>query len=164
MNEFKGHKEKVFKKTFVLDSDNCCEEINVEMFADGAHGFEPGIHKVKKMTGGPRMHGFAFGCGGPMHKKHGSHIVQKVKDDKLSVVIKVPGLDKDTIKLRAKADKLTFSGKLRGDLVDLLGEREFKHVVKLVETVDSTQANADYRDGVMIITFPVIEEGDEISL
>lgn len=163
MNEFKGHKEKVFKKTFILDSDDCCEEIDVEILS-GKHGFGPGMHKVKKMMGGHGMHGFAFGSGGPMHKRHGSHIVQKVKDDKLSVVIKVPGLDKDSIKLRAKADKLTFSGKLRGDLVDLLGEKEFKHVIKLVETVDSTQANADYRDGIMIITFPVIEEGDEISL
>lgn len=163
MNEFKDHKKKVFKKTFVLDGDEYGEDIDVEIFADGPHGFGPGMHKVKKVMGGPGMHGFSFGSGGP-HRKHGGHIVQKVKDDKLSVVIHVPGLDKDTIKLRAKSDKLTFSGKLRGDLVDLLGEKEFKHVIKLVETVDSTQANADYRDGIMIITFPVIEEGDEISL
>ena len=77
MNEFKGHKKRMFKKSFILDGDECCEDIDVEMFADKPHGF--GAHKMKKMMCGPDMHGFAFGMGGP-HKKHGGHIIQQVKD------------------------------------------------------------------------------------
>ena len=96
-------------------------------------------HKVFIGEGGP--HGFAFGPGDFGHKfkkfakamgddccpgefsfgkgfSFGHGVRQIIKEDTLNVIIHAPGADKDSIKLRAKPDKLTFTWKLRQDLAD----------------------------------------------
>ncbi len=156
MKEHGKHFEK--RKHIMIDMD---EE------HEGPKGFAFGFNTQK--FGKRHMMKFKGNCaephifGGSHREFRGHHARQIVKDDTLHIIIHAPGVDKSTIKLRAKSDKLTFSGKLRQDLIDLVGDKEIKIKMTFNETVDSTKADAEYKDGVMLIKFPIIEEGEAIN-
>lgn len=152
--EFGPHKgPKRMFKTFVGD-DNCNFQFGPAM-----------AHKMKMKKGFGPAFAFMAGndCCGPNIK--GLHTIKQVEQNGiLHVLLHVPGLDKTSIKLRAKADKITFSGTLKPELVELLGESNVKLNVTLNVIVDATKADAHYSDGVMWIKLPIIEEGEEINI
>jgi len=148
--------EKKQYRIFTSDSDDFHFSGGFQDF--GKHKF--GKHKFGKCKSGNMNCCQTIDFGGVADKHH---VHQIIKDGSLVILLMVPGLAKDSIKLRAKATKLTLTGRHREDLIEFLGEEEFKQIIKLQETVEPNSAQADYKDGIMKISFPIVETGEEIS-
>ncbi|MFV2016348.1 MAG: Hsp20/alpha crystallin family protein, partial [Candidatus Heimdallarchaeota archaeon] len=102
-------------------------------------------------------------CCGPKMRFHPNHMAkffdrtgfasnqhynthQNVKDDNLVITMLVPGIVKDTIKIRAKPNKMTIHAEKKPEIVDVYGEKEFNIVVSLDEEVVPDSAKARYID------------------
>jgi len=104
---------------------------------------------------GSGMKNFGFAYGG--HYK----TYQKINDGNLEVYILAPGIDKTSLKIRAKQDKLT----VRANHKDLpiFKDKELHIVESLNEDVIADDAKAKYSDGVLLVTFPLSDPGFEVS-
>ncbi len=71
-------------------------------------------------------------------------------ENEVRVIVELPGVDKEDIKLSGTADKLTIS-------VDT-PERKYYKEVELPIKVDIKQATSKYKNGVLDITFPKKKE------
>ena len=105
------------------------------------------------MGSGTKHKGFSFGS----HYK----TYQKIKDGHLEVYILALGIDKTSLKIRAKQDKLT----VRANHKDLpiFQDRELHIVEDLHEDVVADAAKAKYSDGVLLVSFPISDPGFEVE-
>jgi HSP20 family protein len=71
-------------------------------------------------------------------------------DEKIRVIVELPGVEKKQIKLSGTEDKLTIS-------VDVPNRKYFKEV-ELPTKVDTEKATSEYKNGVLDITVPKIKE------
>ena len=71
-------------------------------------------------------------------------------DEKIRVIVELPGVEKEHVKLSGTEDKLTIS-------VDVPDRKYFKEV-ELPTKVDTEKATSQYKNGVLDITVPKIKE------
>ena len=71
-------------------------------------------------------------------------------DEKIRVIVELPGVDKEQIKLSGTEDKLTIS-------VDVPDRKYFKEV-ELPAKVDTEKATSEYKNGVLDITVSKLKE------
>lgn len=158
------------------------EEIDIdeEVIIDEEEDFpQKKVFRIKKghgPHGGHRAHAFAFKmgedcCGGPrggrrMMRKmmrgfehghpHPSHsIFQNVVEGTLKIAALMPGISKESLKVRAKSDSLILDAKGAEKYKDVLGEREISLKVNLVEKIDPAKVKAKYEDGILLLEAPV---------
>lgn len=93
-----------------------------------------------------------------------SPLYQSVEDDKLVVVLPLAGIEKETLKIRAKEDTLVIKAEIKEDLKKYLGKGAKDIRIKLQEAVDSGSAKAKYADGVLKVTFTVSETGEPVII
>jgi HSP20 family protein len=87
-------------------------------------------------------------------------------DDQFSIVLELPGMSKDDIKVSVKDGKLTVYGERKFDLTDentrLVNSEiktgRFERSYKLPETIDTEKISADYRQGMLYIGLAKREE------
>ena len=100
-------------------------------------------------------------------RSHWSPRVDVVEfEDKFEFTSELPGLNKEDIKLDLQNDSVTISGKKRfehekTDKDYYIGERvygNFRRSFQLPLHVDSKKINAEYKDGVLKIDIPKLEE------
>ena len=110
------------------------------------------------------------GCCAPGQMKHrfAKHdpldsVFQKVVGDTLKVAIILPGIDKETLKLRAKSDSLILDATGSKRFEDVLGEREYSLKVNLIEKIDPATVKAKYDEGILLLEAPV-EGVEEINI
>ena len=95
-------------------------------------------------------------------KKEREPLVDIVKTNKeIKVIVELPGVEKEDIKLSGTETKLTIS-------VETLGRKYYKEI-KIPEKVDPKKARTAYKNGVLEVSLPKIEEkkepvGEEIKV
>ncbi|MDG6929032.1 MAG: Hsp20/alpha crystallin family protein [Nitrososphaerota archaeon] len=117
-------------------------------------GFKKDVDHLKR----PFVKGFSLGIspdGSPFFKTFGDYDAvhgrreplteQTVGDDFLSVILEVPGVEKEDIHLEVAEESLAFSAKSKA--------KEYRTEVQLKETVDPDSAAATYRNGVLEVRF-----------
>ncbi len=121
----------------------------------GRHSFEsafnsfcdfPGFHFTGKEEFYPRVNVYDSG-------------------DKLNMLIEIPGMEKDAIRIVAQDGTLTISGErkinevIKKDaLLSELREGEFSRSFKIPEQIKLEKISADYKNGLLIIELPKQEE------
>ncbi len=122
----------------------------------GPMGPRPPMETIFGLMGrrGPRHPGMNFGMG------YGflSHITQVIEGNNLAIYIFAPGLDKSTINIRAKKDKLAFSARRKEIYQAMLPRSNITANIDLIEEVDHMKSKASYNDGVIKIEIPILEE------
>ena len=125
-------------------------------------------HKMKcdcgpqAMAWGPKGFKMEFG-------KHGfpnfgmQHAHQMRDNGNLVITVAAPGIMKNTIKIRAKPEKMTLKADRKSELADVFGKDEVNIVVDLEDDVVPDSANASYVDGVITVKFPLKDPGYEVS-
>jgi HSP20 family protein len=85
--------------------------------------------------------------------------------DTLSVMLEVPGVDKDDVAVRVEEDMLTIEGRLDlskyEGLVPLYTEYNVGHYARsfrLSSKIDQSKISAELKDGVLSLTLPKVEE------
>jgi HSP20 family protein len=96
------------------------------------------------------------------------------KEDKFMVSVELPGLKKDDIKLSLRNNVLTISGskKRESESKDDRFHRiersfgTFCRTINLTSTVDASKIDADFKDGILTVNLPKVEEAKpkEISI
>ncbi len=152
-------------------------DIDEEVVIDEEDEF-PGkkVFRIKKGHGRPGVHAFAFKmgddcCGGPrrgrhmMRKmmrgfEHGPHrahhsVFQEVVEGTLKIAALMPGISKESLKVRAKSDSLILDAKGAEKYKDVLGDREISLKVNLIEKIDPAKVKAKYEDGILLLEAPV---------
>ncbi|OLS29248.1 MAG: hypothetical protein HeimC2_00950 [Candidatus Heimdallarchaeota archaeon LC_2] len=84
------------------------------------------------------------------------------RDGNLFVQTLLPGIIKDTIKIRAKPMKLEITATFK-DEVKLFPHKEAHKVIELSEEVIPDEAKAEYSDGILTVTFPLVNPGHEVT-
>lgn len=86
------------------------------------------------------------------------------KGDTVTVYLDLPGVGADNIDLEVERNVLTVSAERRWERAEdeqvLAGERRqgrFERRLLLGDTLDGDRVEADYRDGVLVVTIPVAE-------
>ncbi|MCY3414969.1 MAG: hypothetical protein INQ03_25185 [Candidatus Heimdallarchaeota archaeon] len=140
-------KHKIFTKGFRFDEDCVdCGDDKAKSFA-----FRTGSHR-------PMNWNFPI-------KGHFQNVKQIISEDEtvLTIVIKIPGVDKSTIKLRAKSDKINLTAEYNKELLEYMHGKDVKMTVTLDKEVKSKEAKVKYVDGILVVTFPIDEDlGEEI--
>jgi HSP20 family protein len=96
------------------------------------------------------------------------------KEDKFTVSVELPGLKKDDIKLSLRNNVLTISGlkKRESESKDDRFHRiersfgTFCRTINLASSVDASKIDADFKDGILTVNLPKVEEAKpkEISI
>lgn len=96
------------------------------------------------------------------------------KDGKLFVEVGLPGLNKEDIKVRIKDDSLIIEGtkeekeeeKNKNYYRKEIRRSAFKRLIKLPYEIDEKEAKAEFKNGILIISFPKkeSEDGKEIKI
>ncbi len=79
-----------------------------------------------------------------------THVDVMEEDDEIHVVADLPGVDKEDIDLKVKADHLKIEASNE--------ERSYEEVVKLPADVDEDSASASYNNGVLEVSFTRLED------
>jgi HSP20 family protein len=88
---------------------------------------------------------------GPQIKEEREPLVDVISTDgEIKVVVELPGVEKNDIKLHGAEDSLTIT-------VDAAGRKYFKEI-KLPAKVKPKEAKTNYKNGVLEVTLPKIEE------
>ena len=74
------------------------------------------------------------------------------KDDKVTVIVEIPGANKDSIKIKAKEDEI---------YVEAEGERKYAKRIKLPVKVDVKSAKAKFKNGILTIELKKLSGKDE---
>lgn len=77
--------------------------------------------------------------------------------DSAEYILKVPGYNKDTIKIRIKDNLLEVKGEVKNEKGDVV--RNFKRETYLDENIDETKAKV--KDGILTLTFFKKEEKED---
>ncbi|RMG30998.1 MAG: hypothetical protein D6732_15430 [Methanobacteriota archaeon] len=160
-------------------------DIDEEVIIDEHEDFpKKKVFRFKKGHGRSEPHVFAFKmgqdcCGGPRGRRHmmrkmmrgfehGPHqahhsVFQEVVGDTLKIAALIPGIAKESLKVRAKSDSLILDAKGAEKYKDVLGEREISLKVNLIEKIDPAKVRASYEDGILLLEAPV-EGVEEIRI
>lgn len=84
--------------------------------------------------------------------------------DRITVRLEIPGLNKDQLHVELEGNQLIVSGEKRSEETRkeghmIITERAFGHfrrILPLPSEVDATRARADYKDGVLAIELPKV--------
>ena len=90
-----------------------------------------------------------------------AHVVEK--DDEIVVYILAPGLQKETVDIKVRSDRLYIKGKFKDDLQEILGE-EYENWFYLDYSVDPESGKAKYNDGVIELHFKRTEPSSDIKV
>jgi len=91
-------------------------------------------------------------------------IYQEVDDDVLQIFVVMPGIDKSSLKVRSKPDKINISADLKTQYQDKLGSNTQNYVFHLIEEVLPDQASAKYQDGILSIRIPVATPPTNVNI
>lgn len=90
----------------------------------------------------------------------------KEDDEQISMIFEVPGMEKDEIKINVKEGVLTLSGERKVELEDKKNgfvraefqSGSFKRSFTLPDTVNTEKIQADYKNGLLTVVLPKLEE------
>lgn len=100
-----------------------------------------------------------------MMKGHGSRVHSKIENDNLVVQLVLPGVEKSSIRVRARHNKLEVNAVNKKE-VFLFPQSETHKILDLEHSVIPDNGQAVYSDGILTATFKLAEpgiEGTEIS-
>jgi len=95
-----------------------------------------------------------FGNVGPglQHKDHAEPFVETIADDKqelIKMVAEIPGVEKSDIKIRVEGKQVHIDAER--------GKKKFHTTVPINHRVDTNTAKANYRNGILELTFKKLE-------
>lgn len=112
------------------------------------------------------MKDFLKGFGGTVSSR-GLYPLADVKedDDKYTVTVEVPGIDKKDLKIKIKENNLLVEGKKKEEIKEedesyLRVERSygnFRRAFSFASDLDEKKVNAEFKDGILIVTLPKTE-------
>jgi HSP20 family protein len=76
-------------------------------------------------------------------------------DDKVTVVVEIPGATKESIKIKAKDDEL---------YVEAEGERKYAKRIKLPAKVDPKSAKAKFKNGILTIELKKVSKDEGVDV
>ena len=82
----------------------------------------------------------------------------------LRLVVPLPGLDKETLKVRAKADMVTISASVKNELKAYATRPEDSWDIMLQEEVIPTSSKAKYSDGILIVDFEMATPPENVEI
>lgn len=88
---------------------------------------------------------------------------QYEEEDFLRVVIPLPGVDKNSLKVKAKERLLSISSSVREDLEKYATRPEDTWDIVLEQSVDPETAKAKYVDGVLLVDLALDDTSTEIT-
>ena len=97
-----------------------------------------------------------------MSNMHRPRLYMESSDGNLVVQTPLPGIIKETIKIRAKPMKLEITATFKDD-VKLFPHKAAHKVIELSEEVIPDAAKAEYSDGILTVTFPLANPGHEVT-
>jgi HSP20 family protein len=113
------------------------------------------------------MKDFLKGLGGSVTSR-GMYPVADIKedDDKYTVTVEVPGIDKKDLKIRIKENSLLIEGEKKEEAKEegesyLRVERSygnFRRAFSFASDLDEKKVSAEFKDGVLIVTLPKSEK------
>ena len=77
------------------------------------------------------------------------------QDDKITVVVEIPGASRDSIKIKAKEDEL---------YVEAEGERKYAKRIKLPAKVDVKSAKAKFKNGILTIELKKLSKDEGVDV
>ncbi|MCE7735527.1 MAG: hypothetical protein GPJ54_11660 [Candidatus Heimdallarchaeota archaeon] len=90
---------------------------------------------------------------------------QYVENDKfLRLVVPLPGLDKDSLKVRAKPDIVTISATVKEDLKQYSVRPEDSWDILLDYDIIPATSKANYTDGVLIVDFELAAPPEKVDI
>ena len=114
------------------------------------------------------MRDFLRGFGGPMVSSREVFPVADVKEDedKFTVTVEVPGIDKKDIKIKMKDNSLLVEGEKKEENKEegesyIRVERSygnFRRAFNFSSHLDTKKASAEFKDGVLTVTLPKSEQ------
>jgi HSP20 family protein len=85
--------------------------------------------------------------------------------DKLNMLVEIPGMEKDAVRIVAEDGTLTISGKKKIDeaikkdaLISELREGDFSRSFEISDQIDTEKISADYKNGLLTIELPKKEK------
>jgi len=93
-----------------------------------------------------------------------SSTIQTEEDGELLVVTTIPGIDKTTLKVRAKTKTLSIKASIKESLHDYLGDDDVEMIISLTNDVDKTTAKASYSDGILQVRLKLADVGEEAEI
>ena len=83
-------------------------------------------------------------------------------DTKYTIIMEMPGVPKDSIDIKVESDKLTITGKRKKtedtNVVSCSrSSKEFKNIYRLNHKIDSSNIEAELKDGILTLTLPKSE-------
>lgn len=97
-----------------------------------------------------------------MMRGHGSRVHSKIENDNLVVQLVLPGVEKTSISVRARRNKIEVNAVRKKD-VFLFPESEAHKILDLEHDVIPENGVAVYSDGILTVTFKLAEPGIEVS-
>ena len=87
-------------------------------------------------------------------------------DDKMTLRVSIPGIDKENVDVSVTRDTVKISGKFEdkkedkgnGYYISELNYKEFERMINLPVPVQNDQVVAEYNDGVLVLDLPKLEE------
>jgi HSP20 family protein len=113
------------------------------------------------------MRDFLRGFGGPVSSREVFPVADvKEDDDKYTVTLETPGIEKEDLKIRMKDSSLLVEGEKKEEKKDegesyLRVERSygnFRRVFNFDSQLDPKKVNAEFKDGVLSVTLPKSEK------
>lgn len=113
------------------------------------------------------MKDFLRGFSGPVSSRELYPLADvKEDDDKYTITVEVPGIDKKDLKIRVKENSLLVEGEKREETKEegesyLRVERSygnFRRAFSFASDLDEKKVNAEFEDGILIVTLPKTEK------
>ncbi len=113
------------------------------------------------------MRDFLRGFGGPLSSREVFPVADvKEDEDKYTVTVEVPGIDKKNLKITMKDSSLLVEGAKKEESKEegesyLRVERSygnFRRVFNFDSQLDSKKVNAEFKDGILTVTLPKTEK------
>ena len=90
--------------------------------------------------------------------------LQYIEENQLRVVVPLPGLDKSTLKVRARSDIVSISAKVKDELVNYSVRPEDNWDIVLDYPVIAESAKANYADGILFVNFELVEPPQDVEV
>ena len=87
-----------------------------------------------------------------MMNQHGSRVNSKIKGENLILQLILPGVEKSSIRIKAKRTKVEVNAERKRDIF-LFPHKEAHKILELEYEVVPDKANAEYSDGILTIKF-----------
>jgi len=94
-----------------------------------------------------------------MMNQHGSRVHSKIENNNLILQLILPGVEKSSITIKAKRNKVEVNAKRKSD-VFLFQHKEAHKIIELENEVQPDKANADYSDGILTIKFTIANSAE----